>query len=245
MRPFADAQLILRALILLGLIGFGFYVAADQGLVRLALDADRSYISSLILVVYAGASLHWLWLARQLGRERRGLMQLEQAMAAAKGASASEPAGQMTVEAAQRSSALARLAECPGLLGDLGLAWQTQGSKTDADALLTAFADQLANRHALGHFLGDTLLKLGLLGTVVGFILMLMSIGDLDTFAPSQMRQLLATMSGGMAVALYTTLAGLITSTLLKLQYHLLDSSSAELATRVTVLAATETRAPR
>ncbi len=43
-------------------------------------------------------------------------------------------------------------------------------------------------------------------------------------------------MSGGMAVALYTTLAGLITSTLLKLQYHILDASAAELATRLAVL---------
>jgi len=32
-------------------------------------------------------------------------------------------------------------------------------------------------------------------------------------------------MSGGMAVALYTTLTGLVTSTLLKLQYFLLDTS--------------------
>ena len=51
------------------------------------------------------------------------------------------------------------------------------------------------------------------------------------------MQQLLAAMSGGMAVALYTTLAGLVTSTLLKLQYHVLDASAADLATRLAVLA--------
>jgi hypothetical protein len=44
-------------------------------------------------------------------------------------------------------------------------------------------------------------------------------------------------MSSGMAVALYTTLAGLVTSTLLKLQYHLLDASVADLATRLAVFA--------
>jgi biopolymer transport protein ExbB/TolQ len=32
-------------------------------------------------------------------------------------------------------------------------------------------------------------------------------------------------MSGGMAVALYTTLTGLVTSILLKFQYFILDSS--------------------
>ena len=50
------------------------------------------------------------------------------------------------------------------------------------------------------------------------------------------MKQLLGAMSSGMAVALYTTLAGLITSTLLKLQYHILDASAAQLATRLAVL---------
>ena len=35
----------------------------------------------------------------------------------------------------------------------------------------------------------------------------------------------LSTMSGGMAVALYTTLTGLVTSILLKFQYFILDSS--------------------
>ena len=105
-------------------------------------------------------------------------------------------------------------------------------------ALLTAFADELANRHALGHFISDALLKLGLLGTVVGFILMLMPIGEISEFDPGLMQRLLTEMSGGMAVALYTTLAGLVTSTLLKLQYHILDASAAELATRLSVVTA-------
>ena len=90
----------------------------------------------------------------------------------------------------------------------------------------------------MGHFVSDALLKLGLLGTVVGFILMLMPIGEVTEFDPGLMQRLLTEMSGGMAVALYTTLAGLVTSTLLKLQYHILDASAAELATRLSVVTA-------
>ena len=92
------------------------------------------------------------------------------------------------------------------------------------------------NRHALGHFVSDALLKLGLLGTVVGFILMLLPVSEIDAFEPALMQRLLAGMSEGMAVALYTTLAGLVTSTLLKLQYHILDASAVDLATRLGVL---------
>ena len=75
-----------------------------------------------------------------------------------------------------------------------------------------------------GQFLADLLLKLGLLGTIIGFILMLTPIGEIKEFDPSLIQQLLSTMSGGMAVALYTTLAGLLTSSLLKVQCYFLDS---------------------
>ena len=84
------------------------------------------------------------------------------------------------------------------------------------------------------------LLKLGLTGTVMCFILMLLPLGEIDQFDPSLMQQLLAAMSGGMAVALYTTLAGLVTSTLLKLQYYLLDSALANLVNRLSLLGATQ-----
>ena len=90
---------------------------------------------------------------------------------------------------------------------------------------LSILEDELANRHALGYMIVDILLKLGLTGTVIGFILMLLPIGEIKDFDSQVIQQLLSKMSGGMAVALYTTLTGLITSILLKLQYFLLDSS--------------------
>ena len=75
----------------------------------------------------------------------------------------------------------------------------------------------------------DVLLKLGLTGTVVGFILMLLPIGEMKDFDAEKIQPLLSSMSGGMAVALYTTLSGLITSTTLKFQYFLLDSCVSKL----------------
>jgi len=89
---------------------------------------------------------------------------------------------------------------------------------------LDLLQDELSNKHALGYLAVDILLKLGLTGTVIGFILMLLPIGEIKDFDPQILQKLLATMSGGMAVALYTTLTGLVTSMLLKFQYFLLDS---------------------
>ena len=109
-------------------------------------------------------------------------------------------------------------------------------SKTELERqnLLSILGDELSNRHALGHMTSDILLKLGLTGTVVGFILMLLPIGDMKDFDPQKIQPLLSSMSGGMAVALYTTLSGLVTSTVLKFQYFLLDASLSKLINRIT-----------
>ena len=210
-----DANLIFRAFIVLAVIAFGIYMAADRGLVTLALTSDKSYISYVIVVLYGLASLHWLWLVHSLTQERRRFARLDAAL------------GGEEIDSAEFES---------GLIGEFLKHLRTRGEGGDATALLTAFGDDLANRRALGHFASDVLLKLGLLGTIVGFILMLLPVGEIGAFDPSLMQQLLGSMSSGMAVALYTTLAGLITSTLLKLQYHLLDASAAELETRLAVV---------
>jgi hypothetical protein len=213
-----DANLLLRALIILGLIGFAFFIAIDQGLVRLALDSDKSYISYLILGLYGLASLHWLYLAYRLGRERAALVSLESVL--------SESAGESDWQNGLSA----------GIVGEFVRNLIRKGRGGEADVLIGAVGDELANGHALGHFISDTLLRLGLLGTIVGFIFMLLPIGEMEGFDAGMMQNLLTSMSGGMAVALYTTLTGLITSTLLKLQYHVLDASAAELVTRLSVL---------
>ena len=98
-------------------------------------------------------------------------------------------------------------------------------ASADRNIQLSLLEDELSNRHALGYLSVDILLKLGLTGTVIGFILMLLPIGQIQDFDPQILQKLLSTMSGGMAVALYTTLTGLVTSILLKFQYFILDSS--------------------
>ena len=90
---------------------------------------------------------------------------------------------------------------------------------------LLLIEDELSNKHSVAYLAVDDLLKIGLTGTVIGFILMLLPIGEIKDFDPEILQKLLSTMSGGMAVALYTTLTGLVTSMILKFQYFVLDSS--------------------
>lgn len=198
--------LLLRILILLGMISFGVFLALQYGFIDLLVNADRSYLSSIILVIYLALTVHWVWVAWSLSRELNHAALLE---------SDSVPSDTASLTA--------------GLIERL----QSNLSGARRERLLSLYYDQLMNRHAFGHFATDVLLRLGLLGTIIGFILMLLPVADIKDFDGAVMQRLLASMSGGMAVALYTTLAGLITSTLLRLQYHVLDSAAVDLANRV------------
>ena len=75
-----------------------------------------------------------------------------------------------------------------------------------------------------GFFVADILLKLGIIGTVIGFIIMLSSLSTIDEMNLAKMNNLLLSMSSGMKVALYTTLSGLICSILLTIQNNFFEN---------------------
>jgi biopolymer transport protein ExbB/TolQ len=83
-------------------------------------------------------------------------------------------------------------------------------------------------------------MKLGLLGTIIGFIIMLAPIAGLDAGNRALMKSSIGLMSDGMAVAMYTTLAGLVGSILVKIQYYALDAATAQVFSQAVTL--TETR---
>ena len=90
----------------------------------------------------------------------------------------------------------------------------------DKDVLINAFESEFEKKISYGVVASDVALKLGLLGTIIVFILMLKPIADLNSRSPEDLKMALSSMSSGMAVALYTTLTGLIVSTLLRIQFH-------------------------
>lgn len=80
--------------------------------------------------------------------------------------------------------------------------------------------------HETAWWFAAACIKLGLLGTVVGFIVMAMQIGRMPSFDLDQVQNLLKQMTQGMAIALYTTLVGLIANLWLGLQLLLLDRTA-------------------
>ena len=95
--------------------------------------------------------------------------------------------------------------------------------------LIEVFEARLKKPHDLGWFFADIMIKLGLLGTIVGFVLMLDSVVGVTDFDVNTMQNILRQMSSGMGTALYTTFAGLVCSIITAVQFHLLDRAADEL----------------
>jgi len=108
------------------------------------------------------------------------------------------------------------------------------GGRVDQTLLLRVLANQLRSRERLGLFVSEALLRLALLGTALGFILMLIPIAGLTAFDAETLRKALSGMSGGMAIALNITVTGIGTALVLKLEYFLLDMGVTDLIHSIT-----------
>ena len=109
-------------------------------------------------------------------------------------------------------------------------------NNSSPDQLIEVLIEQTRGEHELGWFVSSLLIKLGLLGTVVGFILMLGSLADIDTLEFSNLQDLISSMAVGMGVALITTLVGLLSSILLSFQYLLLDRTAEKIIAKAIYL---------
>lgn len=87
--------------------------------------------------------------------------------------------------------------------------------------------------HETAWWFASTAIKLGLLGTVVGFIVMSTQISRMQLFDITEVQTLLKQMTQGMAIALYTTLVGLAANLWLGLQLLLLDRMADQVAASI------------
>ena len=82
----------------------------------------------------------------------------------------------------------------------------------------------IARSEEEGWFISDQCFTLGMIGTVIGFILMLASFGNVNVQDVKSVQDVLGSLGSGMATALYTTLVGLVCGLILKVQYFNLGS---------------------
>lgn len=210
----------LKTLLLLMALVLAFLAAWVEGLPQRVWEDDPTGVSLgitvLFLVALGHAALHTVRLSR-------GLNHVAEVEAAVGGKDSERwrlPAGAVSNHVRK----LVRKAR------------NGQADRVDQSLLLDSFETELRSGLEFGWFVADLLLSLGLLGTVIGFILMLGPIEGLDASDPGAVRGALGAMTGGMAVALYTTLTGLLGGIVLRVLALLLEGAVNEVVRRTTDL---------
>jgi len=223
-RPLDSNDPILSWLIFTGLTLLAFVLLWFYGLAQKALSADPTRITACIGLIYVAASLHCLWRSLAISREAAAEQSLARAITGFEPvlAAANDPRSAGLVAAHVRNLATK---------SDL-----TEGRRFDQTILLRVLAERLSGTNNFGAFAGDLSMKLGLFGTIVGFIMMLAPIGGLSGEDQAAIKSSMVLMSDGMAVAMYTTLAGLVGSILIRIQYQFVESATARLFTSAVAL---------
>jgi len=93
----------------------------------------------------------------------------------------------------------------------------------DRASWLQVLGEHADGPHEMAWWLNGIQLKLGLLGKVIGFSILALDLGQMQSFDPSQSAQLLKSLTGGLGIALLTTVTGLTGNILLGLQLMRLD----------------------
>ncbi len=180
---------------------FGAYVAWDLDYLTIVFTLDRSHLSAVIAMLVLLSSGHAAWhivvFSRRIEAARHYL-------------------GSFEYSPRERDD---------GFIALFVLELEIDGSGGEgggADSLVEIFADRLRGPISLGWFLVDLAIRMGLVGTIIGFILIFTSLSGDNITGSEGLRELLISMSGGMGTALFTTLSGLLGATLLSLQYLIL-----------------------
>lgn len=191
-----DEPLLLEWLTLGGLLVFATWLLGVRGVWRLLLSSDPTGLTLVIIVVFVVATLWCGSRSRELQRQR---WLLQRALA--------ERRAGRTAQEGWAADYWAALAAAP----------------RDASAPLDLLIEQAQGPHHTAWWVNGIQLKLGLLGKVIGFSILAIQIGQLQSFDATQSQDLLRSLTSGLGVALLTTMVGLVGNIVLGLQLTRLD----------------------
>jgi len=200
---------LLYWLLMAGLMLFGLYISWDLQVLQTILDQDKTRLSLLILMMLLVMSVHCARRSYFIARQFLMFDHFHQQFSRGQHPGISQP-----------------YAEGRSLSQDYfsGLLKSHSAKHENENALLAELlAEGARGSHQVGWFVSGLMVKLGLLGTVVGFVIMLSSISGLENLDLSDIKELMQQMTQGMGIAMNTTMIGLVCSMLLGAQYLMLD----------------------
>ncbi len=184
---------------------FGGFLLWRYGLFSQLIEQDITYLSSIILILFLAITLYLGIASWRLSKQIRLTHSFNE----------NEKSGSWAADHIRL------------------LKWQREQSNNEADSLLARLVEKIHRGHSTGWFFSDMLMRLGLIGTVIGFVLMLSSVYQLKDDDVQALKQLLGTMGSGMQVALYTTLSGLGAALLVGMQCQWLDRCADGLISKI------------
>ena len=108
--------------------------------------------------------------------------------------------------------------------------------KLDASSrsnLAASLRIKLSSKIGYIKFMANTLVILGLIGTVIGFIIALSGVDGSVSSNPEEVSKMVSTLIQGMSVALYTTLVGSICSVWLNICYQIMSTGANNLLSKI------------
>ena len=109
---------------------------------------------------------------------------------------------------------------------------QLRGCDGDARGILaTSLRLKLSHRVAVVRQIAGSLVILGLIGTVIGFIIALSGVRPDQAADVKAITPMVSTLIAGMSTALYTTLVGSVLNVWLTINYHILAGGTVKLIT--------------
>lgn len=191
----------LQWLWLFGLLLVGLAILWDKGILQFMFATDNTYLCPLMVLLFLLTCLHCGYRSVFLARQAKAIVLWPQA---------DQIDDKLLIK-----PYLAELQSIPN----------PQDKQLTAELL----GEQLRGQHQVGWFMTGLLIKLGLLGTVVGFVIMLGSMTHLSSLDITEVQTLMQQMTQGMKIALNTTIIGLVGSIFLGLQYLILDRAADQL----------------
>jgi MotA/TolQ/ExbB proton channel family len=197
-RPQMGEPLWFEWLMLLGMLAFGAWLLGTRGVWALLIVSDPTGITAIIIVLFVGATLWCGARALELSKQLEGLN-----------------------NASIQSKANTQATNGDGWAADY---WRNLHlAPAGSDAPMDILVSKTHGPHSSAWWVNAIQLKLGLLGKVIGFSILALNIGQLQSFDPAQSQELLKSLTSGLGVALLTTMVGLVGNILLGLQITRLD----------------------
>ena len=101
---------------------------------------------------------------------------------------------------------------------------------------------KLSHRIGIVRHFANSLVILGLIGTVIGFIIALSGVDPENASDINAVTPMISTLVAGMSTALYTTLVGAVLNIWLMTNYHMLTTGTVKLITALVELGETHAR---